>query len=108
MDFAIAHKWGIHFMHRNMCSLNSWEIYLDLIFAFFSLWSLDKSMSLQLGRISDWSVAENVDHIGLGLQGHIDYVAQRLLPGNTCLGAVSTFPASPTAHFSLGAPYLLI
>lgn len=41
------------------------------------LQSLSQARSLHLGTISDWSVAESVYHTDLGLQGHIDSVAQR-------------------------------
>lgn len=75
MDLATAHKCnGGCNLYTEMCSLNALEIYLDLILAFFSL--LAKQRALQLGTISDWSVAESIHHIDLGLQGHIDSVPQ--------------------------------
>lgn len=76
VDSATAHKCnGDCNLHTEMCSLNAVEIYLDLILAFVK--SPGKATSLQLGTISDWSVAKNIDHIDRGLQGHIDSVTQR-------------------------------
>lgn len=68
-------QWGLYFLHRKIRNLNSLEVYLDLILAFFNLQSLGKAMSLQLGTISDWSVAENIDHVDRGLQRYIGSAA---------------------------------
>lgn len=60
-------------------------------------------MSLQLGTISDCSVAENIDPIGHGLQGHIDSVTQRAATWWHLLkGWIPTFLVCPVAH---GSPW---
>lgn len=100
---------GLYFMHRKIHNLNFLEVYLDLILAFFNLQSLSKAMSLQLETISDWSVAENIDHVDCGLQRHIGSAAQRAATqGDLLKGQVSTFLAALVPTILFGAPYFQI
>lgn len=90
--------WGLHFVHRKMCTLNSLEIHLDIIPVFFGLQSLCKLMNLQLGTVGDWSVANSVDHNHPWTLEIRDSEAQRAATqGELVNGQIPAYPDSSTA-----------